>query len=143
MEIKLFEIVLTGAVALAAPSLSYYLTKRHELRVAQHNLKLSQYQEFMDALAGIIDGEATDEGHKRFGHATNTLQLVASNDVMVALHAYREEISYSNEHRNIDNEYALLSRLVWEIRKDLNDAPTPNPSDFSARLWASAPPKPK
>ena len=143
MEIKLFEIVLTGAVALAVPSLSYYLTKKHELRVAQHNLKLSQYQEFMDALAGVIEGEATDEGHKRFGRATNTLQLVASNNVIVALHAYREEIRVSNQHRNIDKDEALLSRLVWEIRKDLNDAPTNNPSDFSARLWSSTPPKSK
>ena len=60
MEIKLYEIVVSGAVALAAPSLSYYITKRHELRVAQHNLKLSQYQEFLEALANIVGCLDTD-----------------------------------------------------------------------------------
>ncbi len=143
MEVNLTQALLAGAVALAAPSLSYYLTKRHEVSVAQHNLKLEQYQEFMAALAGIIEGEATDESHQRFARSTNTLQLVASNKVLVALNAYREQISYSNKNRNFTKEDELLSMLVWEIRNDLHDAPTDSPSEFSARLWSSGPPKAK
>jgi phage gp36-like protein len=143
MEIKLVETVLTGAVALAIPSVSYFLTKRNELKVAKRNLKLSQYQEFMDALSDILDREATDEGHQRFGRATNTLQLVASNEVIVALHTYREETGSLNKNRNEEKIEQVFSRLVWEIRKDLNDIPTPNPSDFLVRLYPTAPPKPK
>ena len=144
MEIKLFETVLTGAVALAVPSISYFLTKRNDRRVAQHNLKLSQYQEFMDALAGSLRSVATEESLLRFARATNTLQLVASNEVIVALHALHEQISNSNgdPRYDADNDRAL-SKLIWEIRNDLNDPPTPTPAEFSARLWASGPPRPK
>jgi hypothetical protein len=143
MEIKLTETLVAAAAAIVTPSLTYGLTKWHERNVAQHNLKLGQYQEFMDALAGLIEGEAAEEDHRRFGRATNTLQLVASNNVIVALHAYREQISYSNQDRRCDaDDRRLLSKLVWEIRKDLNDPPTPTASEFSACLWASGPPKP-
>ena len=140
MEINFAQVVVAGLAALAVPSLSYFLTKRHEVKAAQYNLKLGQYQKFMTALAGVIDGEATVESLARYGRATNTLQLVACNAVIVALHRYREQTAFSNKNRSIEVDDQLLSSLVWQIRRDLGNVPTANPADFSARLRASGPP---
>ncbi len=137
MDTKVIVALVGGCAAISAPAISYYLTKKQERAVARHNLKLSQYQEFVDALAGNIDGESTDESQQRFSRATNTMYLIASNNVLRAMHLYREEIRASNPNRSIEAHDRLLSLLVWEIRRDLKDPPTAKPEDFEMRLWTS------
>jgi len=143
MDTPVIVALVAGFAATSAPALSYWLTKRQERSVARHNLKLDHYREFIDALAGIVDGEDTDESQSRFSRTTNTMYLIASNDVLKALQAFRDEIRQSNTNKTDEAHDRLLSRLVWEIRHDLNDSPTFNPKDFSMRLWASGAKRPK
>ena len=75
--------------------------------------------------------------HLRFAQSTNTVQLVASRQVIEALHAFRDEISASNVNRSPDKHDALLSTLIREMRADLGMSVESNPADLSVRLWVS------
>jgi hypothetical protein len=65
------------------------------------------------------------------------MYLIGSNDVLKAMQLFRDEIRISNLNKTAEAHDRLLSRVVWEIRKDLGDTPTHKPDDFEVRLWAS------
>ena len=88
-------------------------------------------------LSGIVGTDSTPEGNKRFAEACNTLHLIASKGVLNALHDFQDEIKISNTNRNGKRHDALLSRLEWEIRKDLGIPRNPSLKQFNARLWCS------
>jgi hypothetical protein len=143
MDVKVIVALVGGCAATLAPAISYYFTKKQERSVARHSLKLDHYREFIDALAGVIDGEATDDGKMRYSRSTNTMYLIASNKVLQALQDFLEGTKQSNSNKSAEAHDRLLSRLVWEIRNDLGDSPTPKPDDFEMRLWASGVTRPK
>jgi hypothetical protein len=98
---------------------------------------MAYYEEFFGAASGIV-GTAPDEAKVRFATAVNNLHLIAPDAVLKSLHAFTDEIATSNAAKFTQAKHdGLWSRLVWEIRADLGDAPCPNPNDFRARLWAS------
>ena len=94
----------------------------------------------MQSFSGIVGTDSTPEGNKRFAAACNTLHLIASQGVIVALHDYQNEIRVSNANRDDDRHDTLLSRLEWEIRKDLRIPGNPPMEDFHAILWCSGSP---
>lgn len=129
---------LLGALALfVVPAATFYFTKGKEREAAWRSKKLAYYEEFFGAASGIV-GNAPIEAKKRFATAVNNLHLIGSAGVIIALHDFTDEISNSN-HKNFTKERhdQLWSRLVWEIRADLGDPPTKDPSLFKAMLWAS------
>ena len=84
--------------------------------------------------------DSTPEGNRRFASACNTLRLIGSKGVLEALHHFQDEIrvsNVSNTNRDNDRHDELLSRLEWEIRKDLRIPNNPPLDQFAARLWCS------
>lgn len=117
-----------GAVAVAA--LSYLFTKSKERQADWRKWKYEQYKEFVAALSGNVDPTARDAG--AFLNACNTLNLIGSAGVIESLQALIASFNADNPRE--DNN-ARISRLIWEIRKDVQIPGTPRAMDFSARLW--------
>ena len=133
--------VLIPAIALIVASAATILLTKHKERAAEwRSKKLAYYEEFIGAGSGIVGETAPPDAKIRFATAVNNLHLIASNGVLTALHRFCDEIAESNQQRSRDRHDELWSRLVWEIRRDLNDPPTKRPETFTARLWASGVP---
>lgn len=131
-------IALIGAAAtILTVAFTYAFTKRREREADWRKLKLEMYREFATAMAGMAEGDADDEDKARFNVASNSLHLIASKDVVASLEAFRREISASNQTRSIEAHDKLLSRLFWEIRRDLGDLPTTDPEEFRVKLYTS------
>jgi hypothetical protein len=129
---------LVSAFALiVASAVTIYLTKQKEREAAWRDKRLQYYEEFFAAGSGIVGDKALPVAKVRFANAVNNLHLIASNDVLKALHEFCDEIAESNRRREADRHDILWSRLVWEIRNDLKISPTDDASIFRARLWAS------
>lgn len=130
---------LISALALVFTSAAtILLTKQKERDAVWRAKKLAYYEEFIGATSGIVDQPAPSETEVRFATATNNLHLIGSPGVIRALHAYTDEIAVSNRaNASAERHDILWSRLVWEIRADLNDPPSKQPDEFQARLWAS------
>lgn len=130
--------VLIPALALIVTSAATILLTKHKERAAEwRSKKLAYYEEFFGAASGIVGETAPPDAKIRFATSVNNLHLIASNGVIAVLHGFCDEIAESNQHRSRDRHDMLWARLVWEIRRDLNDAPTRTPEAFEARLWAS------
>jgi hypothetical protein len=128
----------TALAAIIASAGAIILTKQKEREAVWRGKKLEYYEEFFAAGSGIVGDITPPEAKIRFAAAVNNLHLIGSGDVINALHAFTDEIAVSNAARMTKERHdELWSRLVWEIRADLDNPPTKNPSTFQARLWAS------
>jgi glutathione S-transferase len=128
--------VIAAIIASAGAIYAIYLTKKKERAAEWRSKKLAYYEEFLGAVSGIV-GNAPATAKIRFAHSVNNLHLIGSANVIVALHAFTDEIAKSNSpHRTTEKHDQLWSALVWEIRADLGDPPGAK-STFGARLWDS------
>jgi hypothetical protein len=66
--------------------------------------------------------------------------LIASQGAIAALHDFQNAIRVSNANRAGNRHDALLSRLEWEIRKDLRIPGNPPIDELKAILWCSGNP---
>jgi hypothetical protein len=137
MSGQIWAALIATLSALLVASFTYWSSKRRDIEADWRKLKLQKYEEFATSLAGMAEGGATDETKTRFNVASNSLHLIASKRVVDALESFRKEISAGNVNKTPDKHDELLSRLFWEIRLDLGDPPTADPSDFRMKLWTS------
>jgi hypothetical protein len=137
METGIAVAIIAAFASIAGAALSFFFSMRKEREADWRKVKFEHYREFMTALAAIVGSDATPEGHLRFAQISNTAQLVASRQVIEALHAYRDENSVSNVNRSQDKVDTLLSRLIREMRADLGMSTESNPADLAVRLWVS------
>jgi hypothetical protein len=138
-------IISASAAGVVLPAISYYFTKSKERAADWERYKFEMYKELVFSLSGIVGTDTTPEGNRRFAAACNAILLIAPTPALNALYAFQDEIRVSNLDRSVERHDALLSRLIWEIRRDLRIPGTPEASEFAARLWCSgaAPPQSK
>ena len=130
--------IISALAAILASAGAILLTKQKERDAIWRAKKLAYYEEFFGAASGIVGDSALPDAKIRFATAVNNLHLIGSAAVIKALHAFTDEIAESNLAKvSKDRHDKLWSRLVWEIRADLDDPPTKDATAFSARLWAS------
>jgi hypothetical protein len=137
MDTSVIVAVISTAAGVTVAALSFYFSKKKDREADWRKYKYEQYKEFMVSISGIVAGDSTPDGNRVFAKACNTLHLIGSKGVLDALHAFQDEARSSNPNHSDEKETALLSKLVWEVRKDLEIPGTPQTSEFSVQLWCS------
>jgi hypothetical protein len=127
---------ISAAASIIAAAVSYFMTKSKEREADWRKQKLEHYRELLEAISGIVEGDATPESQRRYAKATNVIGLVASQDVIIAMERTRRA---SKRHAGwtVEEHDAALSALVLAIRRDLDVRPKDDPSTFRYKLWAS------
>ena len=130
----------SGAIILAGAT--YWFTKKREREAELRKEKLEHYKDFVSSLSGIISGEWTAESQREFARACNKLNLVAPQSVIKALQDFQQEIKINNTNRSNEQHDKLMSKLFYEMRKDLQITPRDKDFNFTFGLWAAGlPPK--
>ncbi len=129
--------VMAGVSSVIVTTVTYYLTKKKEREADWRKYKFEQYKEFLLSISGIVGSDSTPEGNRVFSKACNTLHLIGSAGVLAAMHSYQNEIRLSNPTRSVEKGDALLSKLIWEVRKDIAIPGTPEEDKFLVLLWCS------
>ncbi len=137
MDTSVVVSVIAAASGVVVAAVSFYLTKKKEREADWRKYKYEQYKELMVSISGIVAGDSTPEGNRIFAKACNTLHLIGSKGVLDALRGYQDEARSSNPNHSAAKEAALLSKLVWEILKDIEIPRTPQASEFEVHLWCS------
>jgi hypothetical protein len=137
MDTPIFVAVISAAASIAVAATTFFFTKRKEREAEFRKQKLEHYREFLDALSGTVGTDSTPEGQRRWARATNTIGLVASQRVLVALWKFQDAIAHSNPNPSTEEHDQKLNQLMLAIRADLGVTPEDNPDDFSFRLWCS------
>ncbi len=94
MNASIWVAIVTALAGLLTAAFTYAVTKRREREADSPTLKLEMYREFTSAMAGMAEGDATDETKK-------------------------------------------CPACFGEIRHDLGEVPTEDPSDFQMKLYTS------
>ncbi|MFG1299150.1 hypothetical protein V5F49_05075 [Xanthobacter sp. V3C-3] len=110
---------ISALAALAAVFITAALARRREHEADWRKLKLAQYQEYVLALSGVVQGRATPEAQRRYADAVNALALVASVPVLEAHRAFQAEITYMNAGRSETEHDKLLDAMFRAMRKDV------------------------
>ena len=126
---------LLGSIVVAA--FTYWFTKRREREAEWRKEKLVYYKAFIESMSGIVEGDATPDGHRYFAKTTNNLLLFAPQAVIEALNAFRSEISVANSNRSRAMHDKLFGELLLAIRRDIGVRPTDNFATFKPILWTS------
>jgi len=134
-EIVTTLIAATGAILLVIPT--YWFTKQREREAELRKEKLEHYKDFVASLSGIISGESTPDDQRTYSRACNKLNLIAPQAVIRALQVFQQEIKITNENTSIEQQYKLMSRLFYEMRKDLQISPKDVDTDFVFGMLAS------
>ncbi len=134
-EVTTALIAACGGILLAGAT--YWFTKQKEREAEWRKAKLEHYKEFVASLSGVISGETTTEGQRMFASACNKLNLVAPQPVIEALREFQQEIKITNPDKSQDRHDKLMSRLFYQIRRDLNILPQDDIDTFQVGLWSS------
>lgn len=137
-EIVTALIATSGAIVLAGAT--YWFTKKRERDAELRKEKLEHYKDFVASLSGIISGETTPEGQRTFARACNRLNLIAPQTVVKALQDFQQEIKVGNPSKSIEQHDRLMSKLFYEMRKDLQVTPRDKDTTFVFGLWAAGVP---
>jgi hypothetical protein len=121
--------------------LTFFLTKRHQLKVEWQHEKLNHYKVLLSSLSDLaVDGTDKRDANNRFALASNTIAVVAPQYVIAALMAFHEEVKFSNPNKSPDKHDRLLKELLLAIRRDIGLATKDNHKTFNFHLIGSAPP---
>lgn len=134
VEIVAPLIAASGAIVLAGAT--YWFTKKREGEAELRKEKLEHYKDFVASLSGVISGESTPEEQRAFARACNKLNLVAPQAVIRTLQEYQQEIKITNDNKSDERHDRLMSRVFYEMRKDLQVRPKDEDADFLFGLWA-------
>jgi hypothetical protein len=133
-------IAASGSILLAA--LTFYLTKKHQLKVEWQREKLNHYKVLLSSLSDLaVDGTDKTEANMRFALAVNTIALVAPQNVIDALMTFHDEVKFTNQNRSPEKHDKLLNQLLLAIRQDIDLTRKDNPNTFSFHLIGTAPRK--
>lgn len=132
--------VVSAMSSVIAAALSYYFSRKRERESEWRNQKLIHYRELLSALSdAAIHGINSEKAQERFANSFNTIALVAPQAVLRRLLEFHDEISVANPNPSKQRHDELLTRMVFEIRKDLEIKPTDDFGSFNFRLIGKRP----
>lgn len=137
MDTAIFVATISAAASILAAALTFFLTKRREREAELRKQKLEHYKEFLDALSGTVGTDSTPENQRRWARASNTMGLVASQQVLQAQMRFQDAIAISNPKRSTEEHDRCLNHLLLAIRRDLGVTLADDPRTFVFRLWCS------
>jgi hypothetical protein len=131
-------ITISGSIMVAA--LTFYLTKKHEIKVEWQKQKLNHYKVLISLLSDLaVDGTDKEKANINFSLAANTIALVAPQYVISALMAFHDHVKFTNPNKSQEEHDRLLIELLLAIRKDIGLAEKDNLKTFDFHLIGSAP----
>jgi hypothetical protein len=137
METSVLVAVITASSSILIAALTFFLTKRHQLKVEWQHKKLEHYMNLLLSLSDL----AIDRQSRNYASASNTISLVASQAVITALMELNEFLSTSNNQPDPQKHDKLVRTLMLAIRADIGLAADDDPASFQFRLFQSGPPQ--
>jgi hypothetical protein len=132
--------VWAAIIAVAGAALSFYLTKYYERKMEWQREKINHYKVLVSAISDLASCGTDDEANKKFFLASNTIALVAPQNVIKALMILFDETKLSNPiHCSQERHDKLLKELLLAIRKDIGLSSKDDPNTFYFHLIGSKP----
>ena len=107
-------------IATISASLTYFFTKRNQLRADECRLKEKCYLDYIKALSDNVLSDDLDESRSRLSEAHNHILLIGSSQVVEKLRNFSILISIGNHKGFTQEEHdTSLTELIKSMRIDL------------------------
>lgn len=110
--------LVSGVVSFGVVAISNVLGKSREREAEWRKVKLEQYREFTASFSSVVHKGRDESSQRRYADAVNNMVLIAPPQVLKALYAFQDEISFNNTERNPSRYEELFSELVRKMRLD-------------------------
>ena len=142
MDNSIIVAVVSIIGTIISASITFYLTKKRELKIQWQNEKLNHYKVLLSSLSDLaVDGIDKDKANERFVLAVNTIAVVAPQYVITALMNFYNEAKFSNKSPSIESYDLLFKELILAIRKDIGLSIKDDIDTFNFHLIGAAPRK--
>jgi hypothetical protein len=130
--------IIIAIVALASSVITWSLNERAKREADWQQRKLEHYKKLLNAMSDIAINSDNDAAREEFARATNTIALIASQEVIACLVDLHDEIGISNKKNfSVKRHDELLKLLLLAIRKDVNLSKKDQEDSFKFHLVAS------
>ena len=126
MDLSVIVVASIGLLAsVITASLSYYFTKKRQLKMGERRLKEEFYRSFIKALSDVAIDNKDDDAQKRLSEGFNSLLLMANANAVRKLMDFHDFVRIENTTILRDSEEwakkhdDLLTELVKAMRQDL------------------------
>jgi hypothetical protein len=106
--------IIAGSVALLGYPVTNFFTTRREARAKELAFKLDCYQGFLKSFFALAN-EPSYETQLAFTHSVNVLNLMASPEILAAVHALNNNYEKSSE----DRQWKILDEMLFLMRRDM------------------------
>lgn len=127
-------VAVIGALAtLITATISHFFARRREHQLRNLQFKLDRYADFLGGFAEIGSSQKTPEAHLRIANAVNTMNLMASREVLERVYRLLDYIrSHQGESYSLAEQDEIIREIILAIRADLGDR-TADLTDFPFR----------
>ena len=143
MDYQITTTIITAGTALAVAIVSFFLNENAKRKAEWQQKKFGHYQKLLQALSELaVDGKDKRKANLDFSAASNTVVLIASQKVIIALMAFHNEVKWENK-TNFSRERhdQLLQELILAIREDIGLSKKDDPGRFEFHLIGTGPKK--
>jgi len=135
MESTILIAIISASASILVASFTFYFTKRYQTNSEWKKEKLEHYRKLLVSISDLaIDGKDKEKANQDYSEYSNTICLVASQDVIYKLMKLHDEIKLPKEKRNYDSEVILINQLMVAIRKDIGLTKKDKIEDFNFHL---------
>jgi hypothetical protein len=109
-------------VAALTASLTYYFTKKNQLRLDESRLKEETYLKYIKALSDNVILSDRNDARAKLSDAHNHILLIGSACVVTRMREFSKYIAIDNfnsKNFNIEEHDKLLTELIKSMREDL------------------------
>jgi hypothetical protein len=134
MDGTVYTALVSGAVALGVVVLSNYYGRKRDHEADWRKMKLEYYREYLLALSRVVGRDSDATAQRRYADAANGLILVAPSNLLIALHAFQNEVRETNKSHDPLKAESLLNVLMRNMRKDCHPQTPKDNQKFIFRI---------
>ena len=140
MDVAILVAIISLFSSIIVAIVVHFLNKKKEMENYWKERKLQHYKELLTAISDLaIDDKDKTEANVRFAEASNTICLVADQNVISALMAFHDYAKSLSREGGIDKHDMLLKDLLLEIRRDIGVSKKDDKETFSYHLVGARP----
>ena len=137
MQTGILVAVIGALATLIAATIAHILQRRREHMLRSLQFKLDRYADLLGSFAAIGSAQKTYEARVRIASAVNTMNLIASREVLEQVYSLLDYIQRSESSYSRDEQDAIIRRIIHVIRQDLGQK-TSGLKDFPFRTFSLA-----
>jgi hypothetical protein len=135
MDSPILIAIISASASILVASFTFYFTKRYQTNSEWKKEKLEHYRKLLVSISDLaVDGKDKEKANQDYSEYSNTICLVASQDVIFKLMKLHDEIKLPKEQRNYASEIILINQLMVAIRKDIGLTKKDKIEDFNFHL---------